>query len=83
MALTDTCGVGSPVHLDNQPASTVATLASVKLTVIRHISIQIPTKLNNMMRKTALAHIVKETVTHLTDNEDPGTILLAKAIKVF
>ena len=37
----------SPVHLDNQPARTVATLASVKPMVIRHISLQIPTKLNN------------------------------------
>ena len=40
------CGVGSPVHLDNQPASTVATLASVKPTVIRHISLHIPTELD-------------------------------------
>ena len=41
------CGVGSPVHLDNQPASTVATLASVKPTVIRYISLLIPTELDN------------------------------------
>ena len=40
------CGVGSPVHLDNQPASTVATLASVKPTVIRYISLHIPTELD-------------------------------------
>ena len=42
------CGVGSPVHLDNQPASTVATLASVKPMVIRHISLHIPTELDNV-----------------------------------
>ena len=41
------CGVGSPVHLDNQPASTVATLASVKPTVSRTFSLQIRIKLNN------------------------------------
>ena len=41
------CGVGSPVHLDNQPASTVATLASVKPIVIRYISLLIRTKLNS------------------------------------
>ena len=41
------CGVGSPVHLDNQPASTVATLASVKPTVIRYISLLIPTELDS------------------------------------
>ena len=40
------CGVGSPVHLENQPASTVATLASVKPMVIRHIFLQITTELN-------------------------------------
>ena len=40
------CGVGSPVHLDNQPASTVATLASVKPTVSRTFSLQIRIKLN-------------------------------------
>jgi hypothetical protein len=34
------------------------------------------------MKKTALSHIVKETVTHLDDNEDPKTILLTKSIGV-
>ena len=34
------------------------------------------------MKKTALSHVVKETVAHLTNNEDPGTIILAKAVKV-
>ena len=34
------------------------------------------------MKKTALSHIVKETVAHLDNNEDPGTILLTKAVGV-
>ena len=38
--------------------------------------------LKHAMKKTALSHIVKETVAHLNDNKDPGTILLTKAIKV-
>ena len=38
--------------------------------------------LKHAMKKTALSHIVKETVAHLNNNEDPGTILLTKAVKV-
>lgn len=38
--------------------------------------------LKHAMKKTALSHIVKETVAHLNNNEDPGTILLAKTIGV-
>jgi hypothetical protein len=34
------------------------------------------------MKKTALSHIVKETVAHLNDNKDPKTILLTKTIGV-
>ena len=37
---------------------------------------------NCAMKKTVLSHIVMETVAHLNDNKDPGTILLTKAIKV-
>ena len=38
--------------------------------------------LKHAMKKTALSHVVKETVAHLNNNKDPGTILLTKAIKV-
>ena len=38
--------------------------------------------LKHAMKKTALSHVVKETVAHLNKDEDPGTILLTKAIKV-
>ena len=38
--------------------------------------------LKHAMKKTALSHIVKETVAHLNNNEDPGTILLTKTIGV-
>jgi hypothetical protein len=38
--------------------------------------------LKHAMKKTALSHIVKETVAHLDDNEDPETILLTKSIGV-
>ena len=38
--------------------------------------------LKHVMKKTVLSHIVKETVAHLANNKDPGTILLAKAIGV-
>ena len=34
------------------------------------------------MKKTALSHIVKETVAHLNNNKDPGMILLTKTIGV-
>jgi len=37
--------------------------------------------LKHAMRKTALSHIVKETVTHLDRNENPGTIMLEKGIR--
>ena len=38
--------------------------------------------LKHAMKKTALSHIVNETVTHLNANKDPGTIFLTKAVKV-
>lgn len=38
--------------------------------------------LKHAMKKTALSHIVKETVAHLNNNEDPGTIILTKAVRV-
>ena len=38
--------------------------------------------LKHAMKKTALSHIVKETVAHLNNSKDPGTILLTKAVKV-
>jgi len=36
--------------------------------------------LKHAMWKTALSHIVKETVMHLNKNKDPGTIVLEKGI---
>ena len=38
--------------------------------------------LKHAMKKTALSHIVKETVALLDNNEDPGTILLTKTVGV-
>ena len=38
--------------------------------------------LKHAMKKTALSHIVKETVAHLDNNKDPATILLTKAVGV-
>ena len=38
--------------------------------------------LKHTMKKTALSHIVKETVAHLNKNKDPATILLTKAVGV-
>ena len=38
--------------------------------------------LKHAMKKTALSHIVKETVAHLNNNENPGTIILTKTVKV-
>ena len=38
--------------------------------------------LKHAMKKTALSHIVKETVAHLDNNEDPETILLTKTVGV-
>ena len=38
--------------------------------------------LKHAMKKTALSHIVKETVAHLNNDKDPGTIILAKGVKV-
>ena len=38
--------------------------------------------LKQTMKKTTLSHIVKETITHLNNNKDPGTILLTKAVGV-
>ena len=55
------CGVGSPVHLDNQPVSTVATLASVKPMVIRHISLQITTELDNSYDTSDAASFIGQT----------------------
>lgn len=37
--------------------------------------------LKHAMRKTALSHVVKETVAHLDKNTDPGTIMLEKGIR--
>jgi hypothetical protein len=45
-----------------------------------HCNVGIQQILKHAMKKTALSHIVKETVIHLTNNEDPGMILLAKTI---
>ena len=38
--------------------------------------------LKHAMKKTALSHIVKETVAYLDNDEDPATILLTKTIGV-
>ena len=38
--------------------------------------------LKHTMKKTALSHIVKETVAHMNDNKDPATIILTKTVKV-
>ena len=38
--------------------------------------------LKHAMKKTVLSHIVKETVAHLDNNEDPETILLTKTVGV-
>ena len=37
--------------------------------------------LKHAMRRTALSHVVNETVAHLEKNEDPGTIMLTKKIR--
>ena len=37
--------------------------------------------LKHTMRKTALLHVVNETVAHLEKNKDPGTIVLEKGIR--
>jgi len=37
--------------------------------------------LKHAMRKAALSHVVKETVAHLSNNTDPGTIVLEKGIR--
>ena len=50
--------------------------------VIQPCDVGIQRILKHAMKKTALSHIVKETVAHLNNNKDPGTILLAKVIKV-
>ena len=38
--------------------------------------------LKHTMKKTTLSHIVKETIAHLNNDKDPGTIFLTKAVGV-
>jgi hypothetical protein len=50
--------------------------------IIQPFDVGIQRILKLATKKTALSHIVKETVAHLNSNEDPGTILLTKTIRV-
>jgi len=50
--------------------------------VLQPCDVGIQRILKHAMKKTALSHIVKETVAHLDNNKNPGTILLAKTIGI-